>query len=75
VVVGATRGVGYRVWAITTPVMTATTAIAAYMASACLFVLVGWSKLEGPPAIQWAAKFSHWGYAPGEFGIFAVRSL
>jgi uncharacterized membrane protein YphA (DoxX/SURF4 family) len=31
---------------------------------ACLFVLVGWSKLEGPSAIQWAAKFSHWGYAP-----------
>jgi len=31
---------------------------------ACLFVLVGWSKVEGPSAIQWAARFSHWGYAP-----------
>jgi len=33
VVVGATRGAGYRVWAITTPVRTATIAIAAYMAN------------------------------------------
>lgn len=31
---------------------------------AFLFVLVGWSKIEGPSAIQWAFKFSHWGYSP-----------
>ena len=31
---------------------------------ALLFVVVGWSKVEGPSAIQWAVKFSHWGYAP-----------
>jgi uncharacterized membrane protein YphA (DoxX/SURF4 family) len=31
---------------------------------ACLFVLVGWSKLEGPSAIHWAVRFSHWGFAP-----------
>lgn len=31
---------------------------------ACLFVLVGWSKVEGPSAVQWATKFARWGYPP-----------
>lgn len=51
-----------------------------------LFVLVGWSKVEGPSAIQWAVKFSHWGYAPlaryavagieivGGFGLLVPRT-
>lgn len=31
---------------------------------ACLFVLVGWSKVEGPSAVQWAVRFARWGYPP-----------
>ena len=29
---------------------------------ACLFILVGWSKVEGPSAVQWSIKFARWGY-------------
>ena len=31
---------------------------------ALLFVLVGWSKVQGPSANVWAVRFSHWGYPP-----------
>ena len=43
---------------------------------ACLFVLVGWSKVKGPSAIQWAVKFSHWGYAPvTRYGVAAIEII
>ena len=28
------------------------------------FVLVGWSKLAGPSAANWALRLSRWGYPP-----------
>ena len=31
---------------------------------ATTFVLVGTSKLLGPPAMRWAERFAHWGYPP-----------
>jgi uncharacterized membrane protein YphA (DoxX/SURF4 family) len=41
-----------------------------------LFVLVGWSKLEGPSAIHWAARFSHWGYAPlARYVVAAIEMI
>src|SRR5579864_7748553 len=43
---------------------------------ASLFVLVGWSKVEGPSAIQWAARFSHWGYAPvARYAVAAIEII
>jgi putative oxidoreductase len=41
-----------------------------------LFVLVGLSKLAGPPGIAWAVRLSHWGYPAGSrYAIGGVEIL
>lgn len=42
---------------------------------ACVFVLVGWSKVEGLSAGQWVVKFAHWGYPPVTRYIVAVVEI
>ncbi len=41
-----------------------------------LFVLVGFSKLAGPPGTDWAARLSHWGYpAASRYVIGGIEIL
>ena len=43
---------------------------------ALIFVLVGFSKLEGPSAGRWNDRFSRWGYPPGsQYGVGVIEIL
>src|SRR5215468_8154428 len=42
---------------------------------AAAFVLVGTSKMAGPSAMRWAARFAQWGYPAGAQYVIGVLEI